>query len=145
MLNSLSILKLIDWTTDFDSVSCSYTDICGHKHLFVLGLMISMCLPIGNYQTSPKWTYSFTLLPAKFENFSCFSSLPTQGFICPKCKQFWLVCNVFWFSKQFRVFLISWKLFLDHFKGGQSGLNTSKSFLDPKELMELLKSRDYER
>uniref|UniRef100_A0A8C3VNX5 Helicase, lymphoid specific n=1 Tax=Catagonus wagneri TaxID=51154 RepID=A0A8C3VNX5_9CETA len=33
----------------------------------------------------------------------------------------------------------------NHFKGGQSGLNQSKSFLDPKELMELLKSRDYER
>ncbi|XP_036998909.1 lymphoid-specific helicase isoform X2 [Artibeus jamaicensis] len=33
----------------------------------------------------------------------------------------------------------------NHFKGGQSGLNTSKTFLDPKELMELLKSRDYER
>ncbi|XP_008579713.1 PREDICTED: lymphoid-specific helicase isoform X4 [Galeopterus variegatus] len=32
-----------------------------------------------------------------------------------------------------------------HFKGGQSGLNQSKNFLDPKELMELLKSRDYER
>ncbi|XP_061050945.1 lymphoid-specific helicase isoform X3 [Eubalaena glacialis] len=33
----------------------------------------------------------------------------------------------------------------NHFKGGQSGLNQSKNFLDPKELMELLKSRDYER
>uniref|UniRef100_A0A2R8Z6V7 Helicase, lymphoid specific n=1 Tax=Pan paniscus TaxID=9597 RepID=A0A2R8Z6V7_PANPA len=33
----------------------------------------------------------------------------------------------------------------NHFKGGQSGLNLSKNFLDPKELMELLKSRDYER
>ncbi|XP_036078505.1 lymphoid-specific helicase isoform X4 [Rousettus aegyptiacus] len=33
----------------------------------------------------------------------------------------------------------------NHFKGGQSGLNPSKNFLDPKELMELLKSRDYER
>ncbi|XP_036120535.1 lymphoid-specific helicase isoform X4 [Molossus molossus] len=33
----------------------------------------------------------------------------------------------------------------NHFKGGQSGLNPSKSFIDPKELMELLKSRDYER
>ncbi|XP_054585207.1 lymphoid-specific helicase isoform X5 [Eptesicus fuscus] len=33
----------------------------------------------------------------------------------------------------------------NHFKGGRSGLNPSKSFLDPKELMELLKSRDYER
>ncbi|XP_004607407.1 lymphoid-specific helicase isoform X1 [Sorex araneus] len=33
----------------------------------------------------------------------------------------------------------------NHFKGGQSGLNQSKKFLDPKELMELLKSRDYER
>lgn len=33
----------------------------------------------------------------------------------------------------------------DHFKGGQSGLSQSKNFLDPKELMELLKSRDYER
>lgn len=43
------------------------------------------------------------------------------------------------------MFWISWKFFLDHFKGGQSGLNQSKNFLDPKELMELLKSRDYER
>nr|XP_044997775.1 lymphoid-specific helicase isoform X2 [Jaculus jaculus] len=33
----------------------------------------------------------------------------------------------------------------NHFKGGQSGLNQSKNVLDPKELMELLKSRDYER
>ncbi|XP_077893958.1 lymphoid-specific helicase isoform X1 [Ictidomys tridecemlineatus] len=33
----------------------------------------------------------------------------------------------------------------NHFKGGQSGLNQSKNFLDPKELKELLKSRDYER
>ncbi|KAM6182860.1 lymphoid-specific helicase isoform 4-T4 [Erethizon dorsatum] len=33
----------------------------------------------------------------------------------------------------------------NHFKGGQSGLNQSKNFLDPKELLELLKSRDYER
>ncbi|XP_050016353.1 lymphoid-specific helicase [Alexandromys fortis] len=33
----------------------------------------------------------------------------------------------------------------NHFKGGQSGLSQSKNFLDPKELMELLKSRDYER
>ncbi|KAM4852082.1 lymphoid-specific helicase [Thomomys bottae] len=33
----------------------------------------------------------------------------------------------------------------NHFKGGQSGLNQPKTFLDPKELMELLKSRDYER
>ncbi|XP_006831229.1 PREDICTED: lymphoid-specific helicase isoform X4 [Chrysochloris asiatica] len=33
----------------------------------------------------------------------------------------------------------------NHFKGGKSGLNQSKNFLDPKELMELLKSRDYER
>uniref|UniRef100_A0A2K5EMV7 Helicase C-terminal domain-containing protein n=1 Tax=Aotus nancymaae TaxID=37293 RepID=A0A2K5EMV7_AOTNA len=33
----------------------------------------------------------------------------------------------------------------NHFKGCQSGLNLSKNFLDPKELMELLKSRDYER
>ncbi|KAF4019108.1 hypothetical protein G4228_011033, partial [Cervus hanglu yarkandensis] len=33
----------------------------------------------------------------------------------------------------------------NHFKGGRSGLNQSKNFLDPKELMELLKSRDYER
>ncbi|XP_062958410.1 lymphoid-specific helicase isoform X5 [Cynocephalus volans] len=32
-----------------------------------------------------------------------------------------------------------------HFKGGQSRINQSKNFLDPKELMELLKSRDYER
>ena len=37
------------------------------------------------------------------------------------------------------------KFFPDHFKGGRSGLNQSKNFLDPKELMELLKSRDYER
>ncbi|XP_047401313.1 lymphoid-specific helicase-like [Sciurus carolinensis] len=33
----------------------------------------------------------------------------------------------------------------NHFKRGQSGLNQSKNFLDPKELKELLKSRDYER
>ncbi|GAB1302384.1 Lymphocyte-specific helicase [Apodemus speciosus] len=33
----------------------------------------------------------------------------------------------------------------NHFKGGQSGLSQSKNFLDAKELMELLKSRDYER
>ncbi|KAM5236465.1 lymphoid-specific helicase [Ctenodactylus gundi] len=33
----------------------------------------------------------------------------------------------------------------NHFKGVQSGLKQSKNFLDPKELMELLKSRDYER
>ncbi|XP_058154784.1 lymphoid-specific helicase isoform X1 [Dasypus novemcinctus] len=33
----------------------------------------------------------------------------------------------------------------NHFKGGKSGLSPSKTFLDPKELMELLKSRDYER
>lgn len=33
----------------------------------------------------------------------------------------------------------------NHFKGGQSGLNQSKKFLDPTELMELLKSRDYDR
>ncbi|CAH2322002.1 lymphoid-specific helicase isoform X1 [Pelobates cultripes] len=31
------------------------------------------------------------------------------------------------------------------FKGGQTGMNQSKSCLDPKELMELLESRDYER
>ncbi|XP_069045174.1 lymphoid-specific helicase isoform X2 [Lepisosteus oculatus] len=31
------------------------------------------------------------------------------------------------------------------FKGGKAGLNQSKSCLDPQELMELLKSRDYER
>ncbi|XP_030059315.1 lymphoid-specific helicase [Microcaecilia unicolor] len=31
------------------------------------------------------------------------------------------------------------------FKGGQSGMNQSRSFLDPKELMELLQSKDYER
>ena len=43
------------------------------------------------------------------------------------------------------MFLIFCKFFPDHFKGGQSGLNQSKNFLDPKELMELLKSRDYER
>ncbi|XP_006880427.1 PREDICTED: lymphoid-specific helicase isoform X6 [Elephantulus edwardii] len=33
----------------------------------------------------------------------------------------------------------------NHFKGGKSGLSQSKTFLDPTELMELLKSRDYER
>uniref|UniRef100_A0A5F8GL85 TBC1 domain family member 12 n=1 Tax=Monodelphis domestica TaxID=13616 RepID=A0A5F8GL85_MONDO len=33
----------------------------------------------------------------------------------------------------------------NHFKGGKSGLSQSKTFLDPQELMELLKSRDYER
>lgn len=33
----------------------------------------------------------------------------------------------------------------NHFKGGQSVLSQSKNFLDPKELMELLKSSDYER
>uniref|UniRef100_A0A8D0HMG2 Proliferation-associated SNF2-like protein n=1 Tax=Sphenodon punctatus TaxID=8508 RepID=A0A8D0HMG2_SPHPU len=33
----------------------------------------------------------------------------------------------------------------NQFKGGNSGLNQSKSFLNPKELMELLQSRDYER
>ncbi|XP_071987144.1 lymphoid-specific helicase [Engystomops pustulosus] len=31
------------------------------------------------------------------------------------------------------------------FKGGQTGMNVSKSCLDPKELLELLKSRDHER
>uniref|UniRef100_A0A6I8T133 Proliferation-associated SNF2-like protein n=1 Tax=Xenopus tropicalis TaxID=8364 RepID=A0A6I8T133_XENTR len=31
------------------------------------------------------------------------------------------------------------------FKGGQTGINQSKSCLDPKELLELLQSRDYER
>ncbi|XP_029465029.1 lymphoid-specific helicase isoform X2 [Rhinatrema bivittatum] len=31
------------------------------------------------------------------------------------------------------------------FKGGQSGLNQSRSCLDPKELIELLQSKDYER
>uniref|UniRef100_A0A8C5QCV1 Proliferation-associated SNF2-like protein n=1 Tax=Leptobrachium leishanense TaxID=445787 RepID=A0A8C5QCV1_9ANUR len=31
------------------------------------------------------------------------------------------------------------------FKGGQTGMNQSKSCLDPKELMELLQSRDHER
>ncbi|KAM8924634.1 lymphoid-specific helicase [Pelodytes ibericus] len=31
------------------------------------------------------------------------------------------------------------------FKGGQTGMNQSKSCLDPKELLELLESRDYER
>nr|XP_042706001.1 lymphoid-specific helicase isoform X3 [Chrysemys picta bellii] len=34
---------------------------------------------------------------------------------------------------------------LDQFKGGKSGLIQTKGCLDPKELMELLKSRDYER
>uniref|UniRef100_A0A7M4E321 Proliferation-associated SNF2-like protein n=1 Tax=Crocodylus porosus TaxID=8502 RepID=A0A7M4E321_CROPO len=33
----------------------------------------------------------------------------------------------------------------NQFKGGKSGLSQSKSCLDPQELMELLKSRDYER
>lgn len=33
----------------------------------------------------------------------------------------------------------------DQFKGGKSGLAQSKSCLDPQELLELLKSRDYER
>ncbi|XP_038599606.1 lymphoid-specific helicase [Tachyglossus aculeatus] len=33
----------------------------------------------------------------------------------------------------------------NQFKGGKSGLNQSKRCLDPKELIELLKSRDYER
>ncbi|KAM3913858.1 lymphoid-specific helicase [Leptodactylus fuscus] len=31
------------------------------------------------------------------------------------------------------------------FKGGQTGLNQSRSYLDPKELLELLRSRDYQR
>ncbi|PIO32422.1 hypothetical protein AB205_0050900, partial [Aquarana catesbeiana] len=31
------------------------------------------------------------------------------------------------------------------FKGGHSGMNQSKSCLDPKELLELLQSRDHER
>ncbi|KAJ1143113.1 hypothetical protein NDU88_009424, partial [Pleurodeles waltl] len=31
------------------------------------------------------------------------------------------------------------------FKGGQAGIHQSKSCLDPQELMELLRSRDFER
>lgn len=59
---------------------------------------------------------------------------------------FWLVYNVYFGSKSnFQCFEFLENFFLDHFKGGQSGLNQSKNFLDPKELMELLKSRDYER
>lgn len=103
------------------------------------------------YRTLPNFCQvdiTILLPPAKYENCSCFSFLPTLGlsaFLFNVGYSDWFVmCYILVLKAILNVFIFC-KFFPDHFKGGRSGLNQSKNFLDPKELMELLKSRDYER
>lgn len=74
-----------------------------------------------------------------YQHWVCLSFLFNVGY-----SDWFVMCYILVLKAIWDVFIFC-KFFPDHFKGGRSGLNQSKNFLDPKELMELLKSRDYER